>query len=85
MAGMLHKHKKPGHCPSPGGHSGTLGIMTVNGFQKGEDGGGPAECDGKYHSDKDLIRCQRGGTQVGAGATSRSASRADKTGVLWRP
>jgi hypothetical protein len=55
MAGMLHKHKKPGHCPSPGGHSGTLGIMTVNGFQKGEDGGGPVECDGKYHSDKDLI------------------------------
>jgi hypothetical protein len=55
MTGTLHKHKKPGHCPSPGGGGGTPGIMTVNGFQKGEDGGGPAACDGKYHSDKDLI------------------------------
>ncbi|KAI3693363.1 hypothetical protein L6452_33198 [Arctium lappa] len=26
-------------------------TMTINGFQKGESGGGPAECDGKYHSD----------------------------------
>ncbi|KAK1692749.1 hypothetical protein QYE76_009446 [Lolium multiflorum] len=56
MLGTLHKHKKPGHCPSPGGGVGdTPGIMTVNGFQKGEDGGGPSECDGKYHSDKTLI------------------------------
>jgi hypothetical protein len=43
------------HHAKPGGGGGTPGIMTVNGFQKGEDGGGPAECDGKYHSDKDLI------------------------------
>uniref|UniRef100_A0ACD5ZMB0 Uncharacterized protein n=1 Tax=Avena sativa TaxID=4498 RepID=A0ACD5ZMB0_AVESA len=60
VAGPLHKHKhkKPGHCGSPGGgggRGGTPGIMTVNGFEKGEDGGGPAECDGKFHSDKDLI------------------------------
>ena len=55
VPGTLHKNKKPGHCPSPGASGGTPGIMTVNGFQKGEDGGGPAECDGKYHSDKDLI------------------------------
>ncbi|VAI19398.1 hypothetical protein VPH35_084128 [Triticum aestivum] len=57
--GMRHKHKKP-HCPSkPGGHGGggggTPGIMTVNGFEKGQEGGGPAACDGKYHSDKDMI------------------------------
>ncbi|XP_073355304.1 putative ripening-related protein 6 [Aegilops tauschii subsp. strangulata] len=50
-----HKHKKP-HCPStPGGHGGTPGIMTVNGFEKGQEGGGPAACDGKYHSNKDMI------------------------------
>ncbi|XP_024996419.1 putative ripening-related protein 6 [Cynara cardunculus var. scolymus] len=30
-------------------------TMTINGFQEGESGGGPAECDGKYHSDKTLI------------------------------
>ncbi|GJN20932.1 hypothetical protein PR202_gb08370 [Eleusine coracana subsp. coracana] len=26
--------------------------MTVNGFERGEDGGGPSECDGQYHSHK---------------------------------
>ncbi|KAJ9556100.1 hypothetical protein OSB04_010714 [Centaurea solstitialis] len=30
-------------------------TMTINGFQEGESGGGPAECDGKYHSDNTLI------------------------------
>ncbi|CAN1237552.1 Putative ripening-related protein 2 [Linum grandiflorum] len=30
-------------------------MLTINNFQKGGDGGGPAECDGKYHSDKTLI------------------------------
>jgi len=54
VAGTLHKHKRPGHCPSPGG-GGTPGTMTVNGFEKGQDGGGPAACDGKYHSDGDMI------------------------------
>ncbi|KAF6989186.1 hypothetical protein CFC21_006548 [Triticum aestivum] len=60
VPGMVHKHKKP-HCPSPGGGGGrgggggTPGVMTVNGFQKGEDGGAPSECDGKFHSDKDMI------------------------------
>ncbi|VAI19399.1 unnamed protein product [Triticum turgidum subsp. durum] len=43
-----HHHAKP----DPGG---TPGIMTVNGFEKGQEGGGPAACDGKYHSDKDMI------------------------------
>jgi len=39
-------------------HSGggsTPAVMTVNGFQKGEDGGGAAACDGKFHSDVDLV------------------------------
>jgi hypothetical protein len=53
MAGTLHKHKKRGHCrPSRGG---TPAVMTMNGFQKGESGGGPSACDGRYHSDKELI------------------------------
>ncbi|CAN0886573.1 Ripening-related protein grip22 [Linum grandiflorum] len=29
--------------------------MTINGFQKGQDGGGPSECDGKYHSNNQKI------------------------------
>jgi hypothetical protein len=30
-------------------------VMTVNGFQQGEGGGGPAACDGQYHSDDEFI------------------------------
>ncbi|XP_071739817.1 putative ripening-related protein 6 [Rutidosis leptorrhynchoides] len=30
-------------------------TLNLNGFEKGEGGGGPAECDGKYHSDDDPI------------------------------
>jgi hypothetical protein len=30
-------------------------VMTLNGFQQGEGGGGPAACDGQYHSDGELI------------------------------
>ncbi|GJN20912.1 hypothetical protein PR202_gb08348 [Eleusine coracana subsp. coracana] len=26
--------------------------MTVNGFERHQDGGGPSECDGQYHSNK---------------------------------
>ncbi|KAI4371543.1 hypothetical protein MLD38_019765 [Melastoma candidum] len=28
----------------------TKATLTINGFEKGEDGGGPSECDNKYHS-----------------------------------
>jgi len=42
------------HKPD-GGSGGTSAVMTVNGFEKGGSGGGPSECDGKYHSDNDLI------------------------------
>ncbi|KAF8695910.1 hypothetical protein HU200_036786 [Digitaria exilis] len=34
---------------------GTPAVMTVNGFEEGEDGGGPAECDEQYHSDRDML------------------------------
>jgi hypothetical protein len=30
-------------------------TMSLNGFEKGEDGGGPAECDNKYHDDDDML------------------------------
>ncbi|KAI3703202.1 hypothetical protein L1987_73109 [Smallanthus sonchifolius] len=30
-------------------------TMTINDFEKGTSGGGPSECDGKYHSDNMLI------------------------------
>ncbi|VAH16762.1 unnamed protein product [Triticum turgidum subsp. durum] len=64
VPGMLHKHKhKKPHCTSPGGTGGgggggggsTAGVMTVNGFEKGQEGGPPSECDGKFHSNKDMI------------------------------
>ncbi|KAH6789478.1 hypothetical protein C2S51_004484 [Perilla frutescens var. frutescens] len=29
----------------------TKAVLTINGFEKGADSGGPSECDGKYHSD----------------------------------
>ncbi|KQJ97227.1 hypothetical protein BRADI_3g29535v3 [Brachypodium distachyon] len=57
--------------------------MTVNGFEPGESGGGPAECDGKYHGDKDLLvalssgwysggrRCQRA-IRITSARTGRS-------------
>ncbi|KAG9452635.1 hypothetical protein H6P81_005539 [Aristolochia fimbriata] len=35
--------------PPVSGH--TKAILTLNSFEKGGDGGGPSECDKKYHSD----------------------------------
>ena len=32
--------------------SGTKAKLTVNSFEAGGDGGGPSECDGRYHSNK---------------------------------
>ncbi|KAG4908282.1 hypothetical protein JHK84_056810 [Glycine max] len=36
------------HSP-PYNPSGTHAILTLNNFARGGDGGGPAECDGKFH------------------------------------
>lgn len=38
-------------CSPPVGGR-TKATLTINSFQKGGDGGGPSECDGKFHSDK---------------------------------
>ncbi|CAH1412052.1 unnamed protein product [Lactuca virosa] len=35
--------------------SNTGATMTINSFEKGGSGGGPSECDGKYHSDSTPI------------------------------
>jgi len=44
------KHKSKGHHHSPKYEpSGTHAILTVNNFARGGDGGGAAECDGKFH------------------------------------
>ncbi|CAD6205465.1 unnamed protein product [Miscanthus lutarioriparius] len=48
-----------------GGSGGTSAVMTVNGFEKGEDGGGAAECDGKFHSDDDLVVALSSGWYAG--------------------
>ncbi|RWW06509.1 hypothetical protein BHE74_00047038 [Ensete ventricosum] len=39
--------------PSITGH--THAQLTVNCFQENCDGGGPSECDGSYHRDKDMV------------------------------
>ncbi|KDP37389.1 hypothetical protein JCGZ_08400 [Jatropha curcas] len=37
------------HKRSPPVTKHTPAILTINSFEKGGDGGGPSECDGKYH------------------------------------
>lgn len=57
------RHKKTPHTGSyhctPAHHggrgSGTPAVMTVNGFKRGESGGGPSVCDGHFHGDDELI------------------------------
>ncbi|TVU30256.1 hypothetical protein EJB05_21866, partial [Eragrostis curvula] len=41
------------HSPSVSAH--TPAVMTVNGFQKGEEGGGESACDGHFHSNGEKI------------------------------
>lgn len=41
--------KSKSHSPPINPH-GTHAILTLNNFRRGGDGGGPAECDGKFHS-----------------------------------
>ncbi|KAF8722510.1 hypothetical protein HU200_022337 [Digitaria exilis] len=54
-AGLL-RHKDH-RCSSPAVHGGggTPAVMTVNGFEKGQEGGGPAACDGHFHSNHEMI------------------------------
>ncbi|CAN1237550.1 Putative ripening-related protein 2 [Linum grandiflorum] len=71
-------------------------MLTINNFQKGGDGGGPAECDGKYHSDKTLIvalstpwyakgqRCFRSITITAENGNSVSAKVVDESEAVWK-
>uniref|UniRef100_A0A0D9XKX4 RlpA-like protein double-psi beta-barrel domain-containing protein n=1 Tax=Leersia perrieri TaxID=77586 RepID=A0A0D9XKX4_9ORYZ len=59
-AGGRHHHHNGdecggGRCTSPAVTGETPAVMTVNGFEKGEEGGGPAACDGRFHSDKSMV------------------------------
>ncbi|CAI0452919.1 unnamed protein product [Linum tenue] len=46
-------HKTYSCSPPISAH--TKAILTYNNFEKGGDGGDPSECDGKFHSDHDLV------------------------------
>ncbi|KAF8672333.1 hypothetical protein HU200_049533 [Digitaria exilis] len=48
-------HRCSSPAVSPHGGGGTRAVMTVNGFRKGEDGGGPSECDGRFHDDGEMV------------------------------
>ncbi|CAL4942496.1 unnamed protein product [Urochloa decumbens] len=48
---IARRHGEPSSSLRGGG---TPAVMTVNGFQRGEEGG-PSECDGHFHSDGDMI------------------------------
>nr|CAB3499340.1 unnamed protein product [Digitaria exilis] len=58
-AGSLLRRRDDHRCSSPAvsphGGGGTRAVMTVNGFRKGEDGGGPSECDGRFHDDGEMV------------------------------
>ena len=48
FCGLTDSQRTPGFW---GVTSHTKPFLTLNGFQKNEDGGAPSECDNKYHSD----------------------------------
>ncbi|CAL5022321.1 unnamed protein product [Urochloa decumbens] len=45
----------PQYSCSPPVTSSTPATLTLNSFEKGEDGGGPSECDNAYHSDEEMV------------------------------
>uniref|UniRef100_A0A804LYB4 Ripening-related protein grip22 n=1 Tax=Zea mays TaxID=4577 RepID=A0A804LYB4_MAIZE len=88
------RHGKPAHGDHDG--NGTPAVMTVNGFERGEDGGGAASCDGSFHSDDKLIvalssRWYAGGKRCGEAIriTAESGRNREGTGrgrvrLPWR-
>ncbi|GJN20911.1 hypothetical protein PR202_gb08346 [Eleusine coracana subsp. coracana] len=60
--------------------------MTVNGFRRGEGGGGPAACDEHFHGDDEMIAALSTRWYAnGQRATRRSSSPACATAGPWRP
>ncbi|XP_020094050.1 putative ripening-related protein 4 [Ananas comosus] len=47
--------KYPQYRCSPPVTSETPATMTLNSFARGGDGGGPSECDNKYHPDHEMV------------------------------
>nr|XP_010933191.1 putative ripening-related protein 1 [Elaeis guineensis] len=47
--------KYPQYRCSPPVTEATHATMTIKSFEEGGDGGGPSECDGKYHSDNETV------------------------------
>ncbi|XP_066338130.1 putative ripening-related protein 6 [Miscanthus floridulus] len=76
----LQRHKDHG-CSSPAvsAQGGTPAMMTVNSFEKGGSGGGPSECDGQYHSNKDLITALSTGWYAGGSRRCRKPIRITST------
>ncbi|OEL17014.1 putative ripening-related protein 6 [Dichanthelium oligosanthes] len=57
-----HRCSSPAVSPKGGG---TPAVMTVNGFERGQDGGGAAECDGHFHSNHEMIAALSTGWYAG--------------------
>ncbi|CAL1378676.1 unnamed protein product [Linum trigynum] len=51
----------------------TKALLTLNGFEKGKDGGGPSECDNKFHSDNKRIVALSTGWSTRSGDECASA------------
>ncbi|TVT97910.1 hypothetical protein EJB05_56836, partial [Eragrostis curvula] len=47
--------KYPQYRCSPPVTSSTKATLTLNSFAKGQDGGGPSECDNEFHSDQEKV------------------------------
>ncbi|KAG2652579.1 hypothetical protein PVAP13_1NG244300 [Panicum virgatum] len=56
------RHVYPTYQCSPPVNRNTKAVMTLNNFEEGGDGGGPSECDNKYH-----LNTARGGALHGVG------------------
>ncbi|KAJ1295026.1 hypothetical protein BS78_01G191800 [Paspalum vaginatum] len=48
-------HKYPQFRCSPPVSAKTPAVLTVNSFEKGKDGGGPSECDNRFHKDSEMV------------------------------
>ncbi|KAM3201837.1 Kiwellin [Capsicum annuum] len=60
----------PSVPPSPPSTGSTPGILTLNDFSEGGDGGGPSECDEQYHDNNERVvalttRWYAGGSMCG--------------------
>ncbi|KAG6474998.1 putative ripening-related protein 4 [Zingiber officinale] len=74
-------------CSPPVVAGGTRAHLTVNSFAKGGDGGGPSECDGKFHPDHEKVVAlstgwYAGGSRCGKKIVVRANGRSVKAKVV---